>query len=634
MTEATTIQAEPRRERVIVALVGLNLILLLQIRSSELSIPWVCAALLLSAMLAIPEVLRRWRVGALGALVFPSLLLAWVTLGTLLSRFPVEAAAQTGLVANAVLLAIATGGSWSSQGLRSLLLSSCVLALGYACWALWLLQQHGATGGLTRDVNNVALSACLGGMVSFALLRRAGNGGVVAGGLLAVALVFLLMGGLGARAVSLVLLLALALRAVVDRDRIAALWLCAALAGAAAVVLWPSEQEASASVAASGAALGRAVDQRDHLFEAAFDLLRDAPLFGHGLMSFHFLFELVRDPSQLDLASMVHNDYLQLGAELGLPAVLALGLLAVALLLAWFSPRRDSSVTLAAGDAPLVPWLALALLGMFGHALVNFPFYDPFLLAQFALMAGVALRAAPRLPSLAGAAAPLLCAAGLLATGVLAVRLLLLAIAAAALMRQPVLPGLDSPALAPAQQLAVATSLRPFAFLGGVPDFAIGRVLARSWAEDGRRSRPLAEQARDAFGAAAEAEPWVTDYAVQYARMQRETGATLAERERTLQRTMLWQPRDPLLYLALAVHRLQEGDRDGAIAVASRRWLPWCAHEPRPGAREHADLLALAGLDDAPAVRREVSTCVEALRARGHEPGDGAEVLARFGRSP
>jgi hypothetical protein len=250
-------------------------------------------------------------------------------------------------------------------------------------------------------------------------------------------------------------------------------------------------------------------------------------------------------------------------------------------------------------------------------------------LAQTALLATLALRTMPpALPRFGEGVTRALALLGGGAALLITLRMVLLTIAVVLFLRHPPLPGIEASAWSPTTRLSFATRLRAFDFLGGMPHFALGTQLASAWAAGGSRDRALAEAARDAFEEAADAEPWVSDYSIQYARMLRETGAPLSAREQVLERALAWQPRDPLLYLALAAHRIHAGDVEGAVAVASDRWLPWCLHPPRVGAREHADLLALARLGERHAAA--VETCVVFLRSRGREPSDATELIGRF----
>lgn len=612
-----------------------DLALLTVLRGADIQTPFVLWVLLLVLIPALAEVLRRWRAGELGPVALPLFFVLWACASNLATDFRVEGLAQTGLVVHGLLLAVAVARPLNDAQRSALLLLPALLALGYGCWVSWIVVREGAATGFARDVNNVSLALFLAGMTGLGLLRASGARVLGAGALLVGMLALLLAGPLEARAVVGILLFALLLRAFVERDGTAFAWLGIAVAAVlfvAALRLAPETPiDAAGETAAVRTEADAVVGSRAPMFATAFELLRSAPIQGYGLLSFRFFFDRTRDPGFRDFAAMVHNDYLQLGMELGWLALLGLAALAAALARVWVLGSIAALRRRATPETTLASWLALGLLGAFGHALVNFPFYDGFLLAQIAIMAVVAFGVSPLplpLPQAARLVAIPAAAFGCLAACLVVVRIAILAVAMVVFLRHPMLPGLATDAAPPARAFALASSLRSFEFLGGMPDFVVGRQLAAAWAEGGRADGRLAEAAREAFGRAARMEPWIGDYSIQFARLQRETSVPLAERERVLDRALEWQPRDPLLYLALAVHRLRAGDERGAVAVAAERWLPWCRHGTRIGGAAHADLLALASLEGRHV--ETVESCVRFLRSRGYEPNDPSEVIARF----
>ncbi len=110
-------------------------------------------------------------------------------------------------------------------------------------------------------------------------------------------------------------------------------------------------------------------ESRYVIWRAAWKLIESAPWLGHGLGNFAHLYPGVRDPVDNSAGFLVHNDYLQLWIETGLPVVVLLVLLYAAI--AWRFFR-----------APGVPGQRLEAAGLFGglllvalHSFLNFNFY-------------------------------------------------------------------------------------------------------------------------------------------------------------------------------------------------------------------------------------------------------------------
>lgn len=110
-------------------------------------------------------------------------------------------------------------------------------------------------------------------------------------------------------------------------------------------------------------------ESRYVIWRAAWKLVESAPWLGHGLGNFAHLYPGVRDPVDNSAGFLVHNDYLQLWIETGLPVVVLLVLLYAAI--AWRFFR-----------APGVPGQRLEAAGLFGglllvalHSFLNFNFY-------------------------------------------------------------------------------------------------------------------------------------------------------------------------------------------------------------------------------------------------------------------
>ena len=110
-------------------------------------------------------------------------------------------------------------------------------------------------------------------------------------------------------------------------------------------------------------------ESRYLIWRAAWKLVESAPWLGHGLGNFVHLYPGVRQPDDNSAGFLVHNDYLQLWVETGLPVVVLLGLLYAAI--AWRFFR-----------APGAPGQRLEAAGLFGglllvalHSFLNFNFY-------------------------------------------------------------------------------------------------------------------------------------------------------------------------------------------------------------------------------------------------------------------
>ena len=160
-----------------------------------------------------------------------------------------------------------------------------------------------------------------------------------------------------------------------------AVWIAVVLAGSLAVPASPGD---AARVPATAPWLERGTAERPELYAATLDLIREHPLAGAGANMFFPLFEAVKSESLRDSEYYyAHNDYLQVWLEFGAPGIALLLLLAAASLVIALRAQRRSP-----GDAmPLVCGAALAT--CFAHAVVDFPFYIPFVL----MLAGACLGA-------------------------------------------------------------------------------------------------------------------------------------------------------------------------------------------------------------------------------------------------
>src|SRR5690606_24211042 len=127
---------------------------------------------------------------------------------------------------------------------------------------------------------------------------------------------------------------------------------------------------------------------RRQIYELALHAIGQRPLLGTGLGTFGQIFRMLRDEDfgpQEAAYDVVHNSYLELALEAGLPATamlyLALLLFFLALLLGVRTRRR----------AVIFPCGGIATMAMLGlHAVVDFSLQIPAITATFAFICGVA----------------------------------------------------------------------------------------------------------------------------------------------------------------------------------------------------------------------------------------------------
>lgn len=117
------------------------------------------------------------------------------------------------------------------------------------------------------------------------------------------------------------------------------------------------------------------VAERFRIYAVALEIALRKPLLGAGTGMFFNLWEAAKPDFMYDrVFSFVHNDYLQVWLELGVPgAMLLLGIVGAAARLAWRAGRR-------ARDEATIPACGAALAACFAHAVVDFPLYVPFVL--------------------------------------------------------------------------------------------------------------------------------------------------------------------------------------------------------------------------------------------------------------
>jgi O-antigen ligase len=141
---------------------------------------------------------------------------------------------------------------------------------------------------------------------------------------------------------------------------------------ATALLVWWLALPDSVPPVFDGEYFNTGVGIRASLNLATLEIMRAAPLLGHGVFTFPMLYPLFRLPGDQSSAGMfVHNDYLQLLAESGpwLVVILLVVLLLVSrrLWLALFSKQQSKNVN----------WFGLAMAcgALLAHASVNYVFY-------------------------------------------------------------------------------------------------------------------------------------------------------------------------------------------------------------------------------------------------------------------
>jgi O-antigen ligase len=259
---------------------------------------------------------------------------------------------------------------------------------GAALGAVGLWQAaHGAQPrSLFLDINSQAafvLSAAAAAAVAAMRVRRPGlmRAALLTAAALAVA------GWLAARSKgsSLAVVLVLLLAASSWWPRLRAhrfgvpLFVGAVLAAAAALAFAAHKHGGLAFVWSA-----QSVQSRLGMWEKTLDMVRGAPLLGHGMAQWQHLYRRDWSPRDADsYGAWAHNDYLQAAAEGGLPLAALLGAAALAALAAVRRRQRcaDAGATLLA--------VAAAVLAV--HAATNFIFYNTLLAVTFGALLGTAL---------------------------------------------------------------------------------------------------------------------------------------------------------------------------------------------------------------------------------------------------
>lgn len=300
---------------------------------------------------------------------------------------------------------------------------------------------------------------------------------------------------------------------------------------------------------------------RAMLLASAFALFQEAPLFGGGLMTFGLRQGAAGAALGLSgRAPMVHNDFAQWLAELGL---LGAGALALFLLPGlWAALRclaRGVRVPLPVAD-PTLPW-ALSLGLVLGHSLVNFPLYDPGLWLFVVLARGVLEPLAASTGSAAfhtlRRALPLL---WLPALGALVL------LSAVALLQGPAAQRLGPSAVF--QGAVRISTLAPFL---AEPWALQARAAAQQWAAGGQ-APGLEAYVASSFAAARERGPLYPLYYAEEAEFLAALGQS-GEAQAVLAAGFAVDPASPRLWAArLAV--APEEEREGV----ARAWVPHCVY--------------------------------------------------------
>lgn len=495
--------------------------------------------------------------------------------------------------------------------LAAVLLPAAVVGFSRALLALGDPAGHRAT---IIDSNLVAtrlgltllLVVALAAIVAKRLdLGRSGRGLLLLGlGMLTAFIAMLVQQALWARAVMFMLPLGLVCVAWVSGQRS---WMLLALLPIGVYSLvWLFPELATfrehGSVVAPGAfgsaAVDRAAGSRMILWQAALGLLPAYWLLGAGLGGFALLYPGLRGAEDRTFGYMVHNDWLQLLLEAGVPMFLALVGFALVVAICW---GRLGVRLLRAGPAPSAGWsdallgfTALTMVGwILGHALINFPLYDPTLLNVMIVCGVVGISAAgrdsrvdpsPEAPSpIPGRAASRTVRLGLwavfLVLGLMWLRVAGYAVAMVTLVDRPPFPGVAPLELSQSAHFSMAGHLRRLGLGHGVPGHIQAAWAAEVWRQnDGNVPEALVHIALDGFEEAERLDPWPEEHYLDHARFLEELGGyPLEERIAILERGLERNPFYTRLWLAVANQYERAGRFEGSVveSVVSG-WLPTC----------------------------------------------------------
>ena len=311
--------------------------------------------------------------------------------------------------------------------------------------------------------------------------------------------------------------------------------------------------------------LGAGFAQGGHramLLASAFALFQEAPFFGGGLMTFGLRQGAAAEALGLSgRAPMVHNDFAQWLAELGLIGAGALALLLLpGLWAALCCLARGVRAPLPAADQTL-PW-ALGLGLVLGHSLVNFPLYDPGLWLFVVLARGV-LAPLPAAPGGSAAFQGLQRALPLLWLPALGTLVLLCAVV--------LLQGPAAQRLGPSAVFQGAVRISTLAPFLPEPWALQARVAAQQWAAGGQ-APGLEAYIASSFAAARERGPLYPLYYAEEAEFLAALGQR-GEAQALLAAGLAVDPASPRLWAArLAV--APEAEKEGV----ARAWMPYCVY--------------------------------------------------------
>ena len=276
-------------------------------------------------------------------------------------------------------------------------------------WYLYSVTNNGSLAGFFANSNHMAtlLVATLPFLVALygagrrgasrQAHSRAGQVAILGGAMLVVLLGLLLNRSLAGLALGLVALGASALvRIRLDQRR--ARWGLAAVAvgalmAVAAIVASPAQNNLTAS--------GADADYSSRYTSFGNSLRATADLFpaGSGIGSFADVYPAYENPDWVDrwFVNHVHNDYIELALETGLP-----GMLLIAAFLLWWT-QRTVAIWRAPGIDPFARAATIASSAILLHSLVDFPLRSTGIAALFAfcvaLMVGARRRSAVELPA-------------------------------------------------------------------------------------------------------------------------------------------------------------------------------------------------------------------------------------------
>jgi O-antigen ligase len=348
------------------------------------------------------------------------------------------------------------------------------------------------------------------------------------------------------------------------------------------------------------------VTSRGSMLSAAIHLIGQSPLLGAGFGAFSVLYPPLRVPGDMTVGDMVHNEYLQLWLEGGLP----MGLFLVGLLLVSFfagvsllhrhlAEPSDENAARVRERA----WALTALLmagAILVHATINFPLHDPATLSVLLVSATLGIRhrfgadsriakAPRRVPAGPGLA---VLAAFWLYSALIAGSYVVLA-------RTTPLPFVGPVEFSTETRYALAVQLDRFGIGADLPASQLGDAAAQVRRLDPGAAPPQVGQIAVArYRQAIDASPYHIGHYVKLAGLLRETGlGTAQERIEVLERGLRQDPYDARLWWALAFEYRQIGEWEQQAARRLDAWLPRCRfmHLDRP--RELAEFLALVPED-------------------------------------